>query len=72
MMEKEGDRQMGEGGDRRVKVFFDKGLRIQSLEPFSMLALLETPPFPTRDELTPLLAPTCLSSWPRRDTPTFL
>lgn len=56
---------MGEGGDARVKGFcFDKGLRIQSMESFSTLALLETPYIPTCDELTLLLAPTCLSSWP--------
>lgn len=64
-MEKEGDRQMGKGGNGRVKGFcFDKGLRIQSMESFSTLALLETPHIPTCDELTLLLALTRLSSWP--------
>lgn len=63
-MEKDGDRRTGEGVNGRVKEFcFDKGLSIQSMEPFSTLALLETH-IPTRDELTLLPAATRLSSWP--------
>ena len=66
-MEKDGDRRKGKQVNGRVKeFFFDKGLSIQSMEPFSTLALLETPHIPTRDELTLLPAATRLSSWPWR------
>ena len=66
-MEREGDRlMMEEGGDGRVKVFcFDKGLGILGREPFfPHCALLETPRIPACNELTFLLAPTCIPCWP--------
>lgn len=66
-MEREGDRlMMEEGGDGRVKGFcFDKGLGILGREPFfPHCALLETPRIPACDELTFLLAPTCIPCWP--------
>ena len=60
--ERDGWRREAAGRSKGSALMKDLGFKAGS--PLSTLALLETPPVPTCDELTSLLALTRLSSWP--------